>query len=293
MKILVLGASGLIGHKLVQQLRPRFSEVIGVLHGTREGLEHTGLFDADVTIENLNAEDWEQVESILNAQKPDVVLNCAGITKRRPEVNEPRLAVAVNALLPHKIAHWAKGNNSRLIHFSTDCVFDGTKGDYTEDDYTSGTDAYGRTKAMGEVNDDHNLTIRSSFIGRELRVHSELLDWFLHQRGQSIGGFSKALYTGISTLEMARIVGDIIEHHSELTGLYQLSMPAAIDKYSLLLVFRDAFGLDVEIAANDSVEVKANLIGDRLRDAIGYQLPSWEDMVAAIAKDPTPYPTLS
>ncbi len=293
MRICVLGASGLIGHKLVQQLRPRFGDVVGVLHGTREGLEHTGLYDADVTVENLQAEDWDQVEGILSDVKPDAVLNCAGITKRRPEVDEPRLAIAVNALLPHLIADWAKNNNSRLIHFSTDCVFDGTKGDYTEDDYTSGTDAYGRTKALGEVNDDHNLTIRSSFIGRELRVHSELLDWFLHQRGQSIGGFSKALYTGISTLEMSRIVGDIIEHHSGLAGLYQLSMPQAIDKYSLICLFRDAFGMDVEIAPNDSVEVKANLIGDKLREAIGYELPSWEEMVQAIAADPTEYPVLS
>ena len=172
-------------------------------------------------------------------------------------------------------------------------MFDGSKGDYVEDDPTTAYDAYGRTKAMGEVRDDHNLTIRSSFIGRELAVHSELLDWFLQQRGKHLKGFTRALYTGISTREMARIVGDIITDHPNLAGLYQLSMADTISKYDLLLHFRDAFGLDVEIFPDDSVEVKANLLGGRLRQEIAYELPDWRSMVEGIAAENDLYPTLS
>ena len=293
MRIVILGASGLIGHKLLQQFQTRFDEVHGVLHGSAERFAHLDFMKRAPLHENIQGEDFDQVSHVLDTVKPDAVLNCLGITKRRPEVNDPLRAVAVNSLLPHRLGAWARQNGSRVIHFSTDCVFDGTEGNYTEGSVTTARDAYGQTKALGETRDDHNLTIRSSFIGRELAVHSELLDWFLKQNGKSIKGYSRAMYTGISTLEMARIIGDIVEKHTDLSGLYQLSMAEPIDKYSLLLLFRDAFGLDVEIEPDDTVAIDARLDGSRLRSEIGYELPEWRDMVQAIAADPTPYPTLS
>jgi dTDP-4-dehydrorhamnose reductase len=293
MRLMVLGASGLIGHKLVQVLTPRFGDVLGVLHGGADRFHDHPVFVGARLREGLHGEDFSQVVALLESERPDVVLNCLGITKRRPEVNDPIRAISVNALLPHLLARWCRENGARLIHFSTDCVFDGSKGDYTEDDRTTAYDAYGRTKALGEVCDDHNLTLRSSFIGRELAVHSELLDWFLRQRGAQLKGFTRALYTGISTREMARIVGDIIADHPNLVGLYQLAMAEPISKYDLLLLFREAFELDVAIDPDDTVEVKANLVGDALRAKIGYILPDWRSMVEGIAAENHLYPTLS
>ena len=293
MRILVLGASGLIGHKLLQRLGERFGDVVGVLHGSRDRFAHLPLFQGANIVENVRGEDWEQVCAMLDDQQPDVILNCLGITKRRAEIDDPVLAIRVNALLPHLLAQWARENDARLIHFSTDCVFDGSKGDYTEDDPTTGQDAYGRTKALGEVRDGHNLTIRSSFIGRELAVHSELLDWFLKQRGAALRGFSRALYTGISTSEMARIIGDVIEHHPDLAGLWQLSMAEPLDKYSLLCLFNEVFELGATIEPDPSVEIKANLIGDPLRERIGYRLPEWREMIEGIAAENDMYPVLS
>lgn len=293
MRILIFGVSGLIGHVLYQKLTQRFGDVFGTLHGGRNRFKQYSLFGTERILENVDVADFDNVTAIGAKLKPDVILNCAGITKRRPEVNDPLRAITVNSLFPHRLAAWGEKHNARVIHFSTDCVFDGSKGDYTEDDITTGRDAYGQTKALGEICYDHSLTIRSSFIGRELAVHSELLDWFLQQRGQRIKGFTRAWYSGISTIEMARIVGDIIEYHPDVSGLKQLSVAEPVNKYDLLCMARDAFGIDVEIVPDDEFEIKPILLGDRLRSEINYQLPSWPDMMQELAKESDFYPELS
>ncbi len=292
MRVLILGASGLIGHKLWQVLGKRFDDVHCALHGSRKPLQKYALFNSTKVHENLSVENWRSVEALLAKVKPDVVLNCAGITKRRPIVSDAIHAITVNALTPHLLARWAGGNEARIIHFSTDCVFDGKDGPYTEQSPTTGKDAYGQTKALGEIRYDHCLTIRSSFIGRELSVHSELLDWLLNQNGKKIKGFSEAWYSGISTLEMARIVGDIIEKKPELSGLHQLSTVQPINKYDLLCVARDAFKLDVEIVPDPSFITFPTLDSSLLRSKMKIEIPTWPEMMAALAADPTPYPKL-
>jgi len=288
-RIVILGASGLIGHKLYEVLKPRFKTVIPILHGDRARFKQSGLFEGGDAIEHVDVCDFEHTTGILHALRPDVILNCAGITKRRPEVEDAVTAITVNSLFPQKLAVWAKANNTRVIHFSTDCVFNGKKASteaaYTEDSPTNGEDAYGRTKALGEIRDDHNLTIRSSFIGRELAVHSELIDWFLAQEGQSIKGFSNAMYSGVSTPVMARLVGDIIEHQPGLTGLWQLGNPTPINKYDLLCKTREAFGIDVDISPDDRPAPNAILDGARLREQIDLSIPSWDEMLDELAKD--------
>lgn len=293
MRILILGGSGLIGHKLLQKLTHRFDDVHATLRGDAGRFEWTGLFDGPNIHENFNARDHEAVEQRLNGINPDVVLNCIGITKRRPEVNNPLNAISVNSLFPHWLARWAGERGKRVIHFSTDCVFDGAEGNYSEDSPTTGTDAYGQTKALGEIRYDHTLTIRSSFVGQELAVHSELLDWFLQQRGKTIKGFTDAWYSGISTIEMARIVGDIIEHHPDLNGLYQLSTAEPVSKYELLCLARESYDLEVEIIPDDSLSVRPTLDGTRLRREIGYTVPSWPQMMQGLASERDLYPQLS
>ncbi len=285
MRILILGASGLIGHKLYEILRLRFGDVYAVLHHDSQNIKGSSLFGDGNSFSNVDVLNFHQLENILDKVDPDVVLNCAGITKRRPEINEPVKAIALNSLFPHKLAEWAANANKRVVHFSTDCVFDGKTGNYTEDSQTTAADAYGRTKALGEINYDHTLTIRSSFIGRELAVFSELLEWFLSQEGKTINGFTNAYYSGVSTLEMSRIVGDIIENHPNLCGLYQLASAEPISKYDLLCAARDAFKLDIKIIPDDSFSTTPTLDGSKLRAKIGVKLPDWNEMMTAIYKD--------
>jgi len=287
MRIAILGASGLIGHKLFEKLGERFGDdVYAVLHRQKADFAETGLFEGPRVIEDVRALEFEKLEGILHVLQPDVVLNCVGITKRRPTVNDPEYAIGVNSLFPHRLANWAKEHGRRVIHFSTDCVFNGQDGPYTEDSPTTGEDAYGRTKALGEIRYDHCLTIRSSFIGRELSEFSELLEWFLAQEGQTIKGFTNALYSGVSTIYMSEVVGDIIERHQDLGGLLQLATPEPISKYDLLCTARDAFDVNVEIVPDGDFVIKPTLDGSKLRAAIGYEVPSWKDMMAELAADP-------
>ena len=286
MRALILGASGLIGHMLFRKLSDRFDQCYGTLHRSRSDFANIELFNTDRIIDRVDVADWDNLQGILQAVSPDVVLNCVGITKRKPAVNDPLQAIGVNSLFPHKLAAWGSKTQTRVVHFSTDCVFDGSIGDYDEESDTTGKDAYGKTKALGEIRYPHSLTIRSSFIGREIDGKSELLEWFLAQQGKEIRGFTNALYSGVSTIEMCRVVGDIIESHPELGGLYTLAMPQPISKYDLLCLAREAFQLDVEIVADDEFEIKPTLNGNKLREAIGVQLPQWPDMMKKLAADP-------
>lgn len=285
MRILILGASGLIGHKLYQRLGQRFGDVYATLHRPRTAFEKYGLFDSPRVIDRVDVREFDHLTGILHAVDPDVVLNCVGITKRRSEIQDPLHAIEVNARFPHLLARWAKEHGRRVIHFSTDCVFDGAEGDYTEQSPTTGKDAYGQTKALGEIRYDHTLTIRSSFIGRELDHCTELLEWALAQRGKTIKGFTRAYYSGVSTIVMSRIVGDIIEHHPELNGLYQLAMPEPTNKYDLLCCARDAFGLNVEIVPEGHFLIRPTLDGSPLRAAMKLELPTWPEMMAELAAE--------
>ena len=284
-RILILGASGLIGHKLYEKLTERFGDVWGTLHRDRSEFEACKLFESEQIIDNVDVKQFEKLTGIMHVINPDVVLNCVGITKRREEINDPTQAIGVNAMFPHQLADWAQENGKRVIHFSTDCVFDGSIGDYREDSPTTGPDEYGRTKALGEIRYPHSLTIRSSFIGRELDVFSELLEWVLAQEGKTIRGFTNALYSGVSTIVMSQIVGDIIESYPDLGGLYQLATPTPISKYDLLCLARDKFGMNIEIVPDDSFVIKPTLDGTRLRNEMSLQLPSWPEMMEELAAE--------
>lgn len=286
LKILILGASGLIGHKLFQTIQTAGHNTYGILHGQKSAFPNIEFLQSDVIIESVEATDFDKFHGILYAIKPDVVLNCVGITKRRDEVNDPVYALSVNSLFPHKLANLAKDMNFRVIHFSTDCVFNGEIGNYNEDSNTTGEDAYGKTKALGEIRYPHTLTIRSSFIGRELAGKTELLEWLISQNGKTIKGFTKAWYSGVSTTFMAKTILDIIENHPDISDLHQLSTPEPISKYDLLCLARDAFKLDIEIIPDSSFEIKPTLDGTKLKNSINLTIPSWQDMMNELAADP-------
>ena len=273
----------MIGHKLWQSLAAQSDQVFGTLHGRRDPFTWTKLFD-DRTIENFEAADFEKVSALLGQLRPEVIINCIGITKRKAEANELAKMFQVNARFPHHLALWAARHGARVIHFSTDCVFDGAEGNYAERSVVTAPDLYGQTKYFGELDYDHCLTIRTSMIGRELASHTELLDWFLAQGGKQITGFRHARYSGLTTQTMARVVQSLIRDHPGLCGRYQIAGPA-ITKYDLLMKLREAFNLDVAISPDEKFHCDRTFQSDRFARATGIVIPSWDEMIAGLAAD--------
>jgi len=277
-EIIVLGGDGMLGHKVVQRLRG-IGPTIATVRGKAEAPE---------TIGGCDLMNFDHVESLLSKLEPAFVINCAGIVKQRREAVDAIPSITINSLLPHRLAQWCARWGGRLIHFSSDCVFSGTRGNYTEEDQSDATDLYGRTKYLGEVDAPNALTLRTSMIGRELKRHSGLLDWFLAQNHGCVRGFRRAIYSGVTTNHLAALVEHIIDSHSRLTGLYQVAA-APISKYDLLVALREAYQLDIEIIPDDTQVCDRSMKGDKLRAAIGYQAPAWRDLIAQLAQDPTPY----
>jgi dTDP-4-dehydrorhamnose reductase len=281
MRILICGASGMIGHKMWQQLSGSYDEVFGTLHSHQSVLEN--IFDERV-IERFEAADFQGVSTLLDSLRPKVIVNCLGITKRKTEANDVEKMFVVNSLFPHHLARWAATHGARVIHFSTDCVFDGADGGYTERSVVTAPDLYGQTKYFGELDYDHCLTIRTSMIGRELAGRTELLEWFLAQRGKTISGFKHALYSGLTTPAMASVLRRIIADHPQLCGKYHVAGPV-ITKYDLLCQLRDAFGIDVQIVPDETFHCDRTLQSDRFVKATGIRIPSWQEMIAGLAGD--------
>lgn len=291
MKLLILGVSGLIGHKLLQELSVDH-EVFGTLHKTKAQYNNLTLFANSNIIEGVDVLNFEKLTGVLQAINPDVVLNCVGITKRKINRNNTQEVIETNAVFPHKLANWAKNHNKRVIHFSSDCVFNGKVGNYTEESLTTAEDLYGRTKALGEIQCSHTLTIRSSFIGQELFDKTELLDWVLTQDGKQIKGFKNVLYSGVSTIFMAKVVNDIISNYPQLSSLYQLAPEVPISKYDLICIAKKVFGLEIDIIPETNYVHQPTLNGAKLKSAIRLKIPSWEQMMEELASNKNFYNSL-
>ena len=287
MRILILGAGGMLGHKLAQELRTEF-EVWATLRGPSEPYSRYGLLAAGRILSGIDVSNLDTVAGAIARTRPDAVINCIGIVKQLPASQDPVLSLTINALLPHQLQRLCRSHGARLLHFSTDCVFNGRKGMYTENDPSDALDLYGRTKFLGETAGAGALTIRSSMIGRELSAASGLVEWFLSQRGGRVGGYTRAVYSGFTTQAMARIVRSVLVDYPRLEGVWQVSSEP-IAKYDLLLMMRDAYGLDVDVAPDDQVCVDRSLDSSRFRALTGFVPPSWPTMIRDMAMDPTPY----
>lgn len=287
-RILILGGGGTFGHKLWQGLCARLPAVFVSIRKPREYYAKCGLFAGTNVVDNLDLRDFTRLNAVLDELKPTVIANCAGITPRREEAQNSVNVININSLLPHRLAQWCAGNNARLIHFSTDCVFNGNQGNYDELSPSDSRDLYGRAKALGEVNSPSALVVRTSMIGREIYGGTELLEWFLAQKGRKIKGYSKAIFSGLTTNRLAMVAGDIIEKYPDLNGLYNVASQA-ISKYDLLLLLRDVYGLQVEIQPDDSVDCRRNLNGAKFAQATGFTCPAWPELLREMAADTTPY----
>jgi dTDP-4-dehydrorhamnose reductase len=284
MKIFILGGSGMLGHRLYLELSPDH-EVSVTLRRDAALFSRYGLFKRGRVLEGVDVADFTIVERSIRAAAPDVVINCVGIIKQLKESKDPIPSLMINSLLPHRLARLCGDIGARLFHFSTDCVFAGGKGQYTEMDVADAEDLYGRTKFLGEITDSPNaLTLRSSIIGRELGTSHSLVDWFLSQGGRKVRGFRRAIYTGISTWEMARLVRMLLTHQPSLFGLWQVAS-RPITKYDLLLLLRDGFGVPVEVEPYDDFVCDRSLDGNKFAAATGYCAPDWPAMISEMAAD--------
>jgi len=290
MEILILGGSGMLGHKLFQYLRKRCPGTYCTIRGRVDDgpLRNVDLFHTGCVVEDIDAGAFAALEQLVFENKPKVVVNCIGIVKQRNEAIRATPSISLNALFPHQLAELCDRWGVRLIHFSTDCVFSGLRGPYGEENFPDADDLYGRTKFLGEVATGRVITLRTSIIGRELAHRESLLEWFLKQNHKHISGYTRAMFSGVTTNYMAKVVESLIKDHSNLAGLYQVTS-AAISKYDLLCLLRDTYRLDVEITPDPGFFCDRRLKGEKFTKATGSISPPWPKLVADLANDDTPY----
>jgi len=280
----------MLGHKVFQAAVKRDWAVTGTLRSTLRNHPAGTLpeFNQGRVIEGCDAMNVGDVTDLLVGEQPEVVVNCVGLIKQRAEGSDAAKAITLNALLPHRILEAVSRWNGKLIQISTDCVFDGEKGLYTEDDAPNASDLYGKTKALGEVFSANALTLRTSIIGRELDNHKSLLDWFLSQNHSPVKGFDKVWWSGVTTNHLAEVILDLVERHPDLCGLYHLSS-GRISKYELLRIISKAYDLRIDLDIDSSYVLDRSLDGGKFVAATGYEFPGWPMLMSQLLSDPTPY----
>lgn len=277
MRVLVLGVSGMLGNAMYRKLSEG-GEI--EVFGTARSSSVQRFFAPEMAnqiIAGVDVENQDSLARVFAEMKPQVVVNCIGLIKQLTDADDPLQALPINAMLPHRLARLCELSCARLVHVSTDCVFAGTKGNYRESDPSDATDLYGRSKHLGEVIYPHTITLRTSIIGHELSSAHALLGWFLAQEGQ-VKGYAKAIFSGLPTVELARVVRDVVLPRPELSGLYHVAS-APIAKYDLLKLIADVYGKKIEIVPDNALVIDRSLNAERFRDATGYVAPPWPELV--------------
>lgn len=290
MRLLLLGATGMLGHKLLQTLSGQFS-VAGTIRGDIEKYRNHPVLNPDLLKGRISADKLSTVKKALEEYKPDVVINCIGIVKQLPAARDPLQSIAINALFPHQLAHICRQREIRLIHISTDCVFSGRRGNYREDDFADADDLYGRTKYLGEIDYEHTLTLRTSIIGREIETNHGLIEWFLSHEGGMVNGYTRAIFSGLTTNALSVIIATIIKDYPQMRGVWHVASEP-ISKYDLLNLVKTVYNLDIVIRPDDSVVIDRSLNGSRLLKNTNIIIPPWQMMIEQMHQDPTPYAAL-
>ncbi|MDH3743577.1 MAG: SDR family oxidoreductase [Acidobacteriota bacterium] len=289
-RVVVVGAGGMLGHKVCQLLKGH--KVVGLVRGAVVQYQVFPLVFDNVSLRGeVDVLSGDRLRTVLQEEQPQFVINCVGVVKQLEEANDPCLTVAINSLLPHQLARWCGEIGARLVHISTDCVFDGSRGSYLESDVSDARDFYGRSKALGETlpAETAALTLRTSFIGRELKSRTHgLVEWFLAQSGKGVDGYANVIYSGVTSIELAKVILRLVDDRMNLSGVFQVASEP-ISKYDLLTLIRQAYGLEIEVRRSQTPVSDRSLVMGAFSDATGYKAPSWAQMISAMHDDPTPY----
>lgn len=265
-RVLVLGSTGMVGHLLCKYLIDNSNFILFDIARSFKFRDKTNLFDVK------NEKNFYEYIKLI---KPDYIINCIGVLIRESNTSIEN-AIYINSYFPHMLKKFASQINSKLIHISTDCVFSGKKGNYIESDFRDGNDTYAQTKILGEIQDTTNLTLRTSVIGPEIRNSGEgLFGWFMRQEG-TIFGFEKVIWSGVTTLELAKIIKLSIDN--KLTGLYHVTNNSSISKYELLKLFKKHTKKNIEIKLSNEKSLDKSFIDTRL--LLDYKIPSYDDMIS-------------
>lgn len=277
-RTLILGASGMLGSTVLRTLHGRAGQTVLATVRTGSSIRHFTADQQASIIANIDVLDSDALVTLLTKTRPDTIINCVGLIKQHSMAKDPLIALPLNALFPHRLARLAALIGARLVHISTDCVFSGVTGGYTEDSKPDADDLYGISKHLGEVIEYENaITLRTSIIGRELTTAYSLVDWFLAQTGE-IKGFDKAIFSGLPTCELATVIRDYVIPKPELKGLYHVSaMP--ISKYELLRLIAAEYGKDTRIIRDDQFVIDRSLVSTRFSKATGYVAPNWPELI--------------
>ena len=291
MSILVLGATGLIGNRLVRTLSEDFD-----VFGTTRQMKFSNpkfyqLLKKDNWLINTDPKKMFELEAKIKKLKPNVIVNCLGITKQKTGEFDIQECVTVNALFPHQLSPICRELDIRLIHFSTDCVFSGQKGNYTEGDIPDPIDTYGRTKVLGDLMNNQDLTIRTSFVGREISSFMNLFEWAIRNKNKKIHAYPNAIYSGLTTLTLSQIIKTIIVNHPKLSGLWHISSEP-VSKYELLRNLNKELSLEMDIQKDESFICDRSLNSDSFRKETQIKIPNWSEMINEFIDDQSWYDTL-
>lgn len=287
MRILILGGDGMLGHKAYQILSGYFDTYV-TFRNFNKRLKQTNIFDEKKVLDKIDAFKIESVKKVIRRVNPDFIINCIGIIKQSKEAKNPKISIYINSLFPHLLAEYCSAVDSKLIHISTDCVFSGKKGDYTEDDFSDAEDLYGRTKYLGEINYGNSLTIRTSILGHELFTNLSLVEWFLSQENKVVNGYTNAIYTGFPTVTLCYEIVRLINNYPNLTGIFHISSEK-ISKYDLLTIIKKAYDFNVRINPYNDFYCDRSLNSEKYRKLTNFRPQAWEDMIIQMYKDKLNY----
>jgi dTDP-4-dehydrorhamnose reductase len=281
-RVLVLGASGMLGNAMYRFFGDSEGyEVIGTVRSAASARRLPAVARGSI-LPGVDVEQFDSLTWAFAQVRPDVVVNCIGVVKQLDQASEPLTAIPINSVLPHRLAQLCAVAGARLIHVSTDCVFSGSRGAYKESDFPDADDLYGRSKLLGEVDYPHAVTLRTSIIGHEIEGARSLLCWFLSQQGR-VRGFTRAIFSGLPTVELARVVRDFVLPNPQLKGLYQVAS-APINKYDLLTLFAQAYDKTIAIEPFADFVIDRSLDASRFRQETGYVAPAWPELVKGMAE---------
>ena len=287
-KVLILGAGGMLGHMAVRVLGENF-EVFGTTRGNESSVPMLRKFlSKDSWITGVNVLNDQEVERVLDLIKPDAVINCVGLVKQKMDNSSYIESIEINALLPHKLYLLCQKYGSKLIQISTDCVFTCDLGMKSQGDDPNATDLYGRTKFLGEVDYGTALTLRTSIVGRQISGQESFFEWVLSQRGKTANGYANALYTGLTTHALSRVISEVLVNHFSLSGLWQVASEP-ISKYELMKKLNSEMTLDIDIREDTDFQCDRRLDGSMFTKKTNISIPTWDEMIGQFSSDQVNY----